>query len=391
MKTMDFMCEGDIVERDLKILLLTGSYGNGHLKVSNTLKNTFFNYGITDVIESDLYYDSHPLLTKASKYLYIKSFNYGRKIYGLLYYGGRRNKRYFDIEFMNTYGMKKLMRMVETVKPDIIVNTFPMRVVPELKRKTGIQLPIVNVITDFQAHKNWIHDYIDRYYVATEDLKQNLINAGTPDYKIKVTGIPIEEKFERSVDRNDLLESYGLDSKKPVILIATGAYGVIKDIEGIMEKLLQHDNNQILVICGKNEELKNNLLEKFSENQNVRIFGYTNKMDEMMKMATVMITKPGGITLSEALAVQVPLLLYQVVPGQELENANYFQSKDAAIIVNQPDDLVMSVLQLIGDENHRNRLIDNMKEIYCPRSAEVICEDVISLVEQKHQFNRFIG
>lgn len=388
---MQFICEGGIVEKKMRILLLTGSYGNGHLKVSNTLKKAFFQHGLTDVMESDLYYDSHPLLTKASKYLYIKSFNYGKKIYGLLYYGGSRNKRFFDIDIMNNYGMKKLSGMVEKWKPDIIVNTFPMPVVPELKRKTGIQIPIVNVITDFKAHKNWIHRYIDRYYVATEDLREDLINAGIPENRVKSTGIPIEPQFEQPADRNQLLATYGLTGQKPVILIATGAYGVLKDIEGVIKKILENGDYQIIVICGKNEDLKNNLSAKFSENHNVRIFGYTNKMDEMMKMATVMITKPGGITLSEGLAVQVPMLLYKAVPGQELENAKYFKKKDAAIVANRPDQLVDHVLRLIRDEQERYKLINNMKKIYSPNAADVICEDVMALVGRKQGFSRFIS
>lgn len=379
---------GDMAVRNFRILLLTGSYGNGHLKVSNTLKKSFLKHERIEVIESDLYYDSHPLLTKATKYLYIKSFNYGKRIYGLLYYGGSRNKRFFDIDFINSYGMKKLIGMVEKLKPDIIVNTFPMPVVPELKRKTGIELPIVNVITDFKAHKYWVHDCIDRYYVATEELKENLVGFGICDEKIKVTGIPIDSRFEQSADRKKLLASYDLDSQKPVVLIATGAYGVLKNIEGVMEKLLKYADLQLMVICGKNEVLKNHLKERFSGNRDVRIFGYTNKMDEMMKMATVMITKPGGITLSEALAVQVPLLLYRTVPGQEWENADFFQSKNAAIVVNNLDGLVEHVLQLIQDEGQRNQLIQNMKKLYIPKPADVICEDVISLVERKHPLNR---
>lgn len=377
---MEKSYEGDIVEKKLKVLLLTGSYGNGHLKVSNTLKETFIKNGMTDVIESDLYFDSHPILTKASKYLYIKSFNYGQKIYGLLYYGGSKKKRYFDIEFMNSYGMKKLKRMVESLKPDIIVNTFPMLVVPEFKKRTGIQVPIVNVITDYRLHKNWVHECIDKYYVATDELKESIVNFGIPSKKIQVTGIPIEPQFERNIEKKSLIESYQLDYKKPIILIATGAYGVLKDIEGIMKQLLNADV-QIIVICGKNRFLKNNLLEKFSNNPNVRIFGYTNKMDEMMKMATAMITKPGGITLSEALAVKVPLLLYRPVPGQELENAIYFHSKKAAIVVEHPEELVKNALYLIHDEYQRVKLINNMKKIYRPHAAEVICKDIITSVQ----------
>ena len=87
------------------------------------------------IVESDLYLDAHPLITKASKYLYIKSFTYGHWLYGMFYYGGNRQEKYFQADFMNYYGMKKLTYLVKTMKPDIIVNTFPMLVVPQLEKK----------------------------------------------------------------------------------------------------------------------------------------------------------------------------------------------------------------------------------------------------------------
>ena len=183
------------------------------------------------IVESDLYLDAHPIITKVSKYLYIKSFTYGHSLYGMLYYGGNRQKKYFQSDFMNNYGIKKLTYLVETLKPDIIVNTFPMLVVPEFRKKIGVQIPVVNVLTDYGLHKNWIHKEVDKYYVASENLKFDLMDIGIPNDKIKVTGIPIDSNFEGKYDRDLLFEEYHLDINKPVILIAAGAYGVMKDIE----------------------------------------------------------------------------------------------------------------------------------------------------------------
>nr|WP_106781723.1 glycosyltransferase [Lysinibacillus timonensis] len=370
-----------------KVLLLTGSYGNGHLKVTKTLKEMFLKYGVTQdkIVESDLYLDSHPILTKASKYLYIKSFTYGQKIYGFLYYGGSQNKRIVSYDFLNKYGMRTLKDLVEEVKPDIIVNTFPMLVVPEFRKKTGAQIPIVHVVTDYKAHKNWIHEEVDRYYVATESLKEDLMNLGFSSDRIKVSGIPIDPVFEGEYDKQALFDTYQLDSSRPVVLIAAGAYGVLKDVDESMNQLLADNRNQIMVVCGKNEELKNTLTSKFADHRDVRIFGYTNKMDELMKMATVMVTKPGGITLSEALAVQVPLILYRPVPGQERENADFFVSKGAAVCVKRPNKLIESILNLLQDEELRMSMKESMKELYNENSAKVICDDIMYSLTNGHK------
>ena len=317
--------------KDLKILILTGSYGNGHLKVSNTLKENFLKLGMNQVTVSDLY---------------LKSFTYGRKLYGMFYYRVNK-KKYFQEDFMNYYGLKKLTQLVETLKPDIIVNTFPMLVVPEFTTKTGFQIPVVNVLTDYDLHKNWIHKKIDKYYVASKNLKFDLMDIGTSIGNIKVTGIPIDANFEKKCDRELLFGKYHLDLNKPVILIAAGAFGVLKNIEDTVTKLKNIKDNQIIVVCGNNWKLKEKLVIHSLGEDNVRIFGYTNQMDELMKMATVVVTKPGGITLSEALSIQVPLILYRSVPGQEEENAVFFEKNGTAIIAEKPNDLIENISNLI--------------------------------------------
>lgn len=386
-----FYYEGDTVTKSPKILILTGSYGNGHLKVSNTLREVFLKQDLNEVVESDLYLDSHPLLTKASQYLFIKMFSYGKKFYGILYYGGSRKKRLFKIDFMNSFGMKKLKQIVDYVKPDIIVNTFPMLVVPEFRKKTGIPIPIVNVVTDYTIHKNWIHNEIDKYYVASESVKQRIIENGIPSEKIKVTGIPIDSKFEEPYNKQALFKKYKLNPRDPVILISAGAYGVLRDLEEVVENLLLFNRYQIIIVCGKNEELKKSLTGNFLNEERVRIFGYTNKMDELMKMTTVMVTKPGGITLSESLALQVPTILYQEVPGQEQENALFFEKNGAAIRAKQPKDIIDNIARIIQNDVLRIDMIDNMKGLYHANSATVICEDVIMMLESERiKVNRII-
>ncbi|WP_339229333.1 glycosyltransferase [Oceanobacillus sp. FSL K6-2867] len=368
-----------------RILILTGSYGNGHLKVSKTLKETLMAYGCNEVIESDLYLEAHPLLTKATKFLYIKSFTYGQKLYGSFYYAGNKEKSISPFDFINYYGRKTLANLVKEFNPDIIINTFPMTVVPEFLKKTGSPLPMVNVLTDFGLHNNWIHEEIGRYYVASEDLKAEMIRKGIPSDKIKVTGIPIQSSFEEDYDKDVLLESYGLNKNMPVTLLAAGAHGVLKNMVDIVDRLLAIKNNQVIIVCGHNKKLKMSLTNKFGENNHVKILGYTNNMDDLMKLSNVMITKPGGITLSEALAVQVPLILYRSVPGQERENALFFERKGACINVDNPDTLIETITNLISQEMMQLKMKEKMKSLYHPHAAKVICDDVSSMLKEKKE------
>ncbi|RDW15606.1 MGDG synthase family glycosyltransferase [Oceanobacillus chungangensis] len=369
--------------KNSKILILTGSYGNGHLKVSKTLKETFLKNGCNDVIESDLYLEAHPLLTKATKFLYIKSFSYGQRLYGSFYYAGNKDKNGLPLDFMNYYGRKTLANLVNSYNPDIIINTFPMVVVPEFLKKSGSPIPMVNVLTDFGLHNNWTHEEITRYFVASEDLKAAMVNKGISPDKIKVSGIPIEPSFEQQFDRAALIESYGLNPDKPLTLLASGAYGVLKNMVDIVNRLLHIDDNQVIVVCGHNKKLKTNLINKFGENKNVQILGYTNKMDELMKMATVMVTKPGGITLSEALAVQVPLILYRSVPGQERENALFFEQNGASLNVSNPDKLIKVISDVITNEGIQLEMKRQMNALYHANASEVIYENVSEIINRE--------
>ena len=100
---------------------------------------------------------------------------------------------------MNYYGRKTLANLVKEFNPDIIINTFPMVVVPEFLKKTGSPIPMVNVLTDFGLHNNWTHEGIKRYYVASDDLKAEMVKKGISSDKIKVTGIPIQSSFEEQL------------------------------------------------------------------------------------------------------------------------------------------------------------------------------------------------
>ena len=134
---------------------------------------------------------------------------------------------------------------------------------------------------------------------------------------------------------------------------------------------------------------KNN--DRKFDGKSVRIVGYTNKIYDLMKMATVMVTKPGGITLSEALAVQVPLLLYRSVPGQEQENALFFVENGASIIVEHPDQLIENITNVIQNENIQLNMKRNMKKLHHDHAAEVICEDIIKMLQgEKEKLNRKI-
>lgn len=360
-----------------KMLLITGSFGNGHLQVSKNIREIFEKYysDRVTVIESDLFLQAHPNLTPILKKLYLYSFSYFRDIYGYLYYAGRNQS---DISIYRYFSYDYLKRLVKEVRPDIIISTFPTPALSLLKNK---KIPIVNIITDYYFHKSWLTKGAFRYYVATDDTEKELLKLGVEKNKIKKFGIPIAEKFDDNFDTDEWLKCNKLSTTKNTILLSAGAFGVSTDFTMLIEQLKKKSNDiQVVIICGKNKKLKEELEYKYSGDKGVKIFGYTENMYEWMKSSSILITKAGGVTISEGLASKIPLILFNPVPGQEMENARYFQKHNMAKTAKNQEEVLQYIDQLLSKDNIE-KMKFKMEENYLPKASHNICEDIMSYLD----------
>jgi processive 1,2-diacylglycerol beta-glucosyltransferase len=366
-----------------KVLILTEKYGNGHVQVAKTLQKECEKMGFGQVIITELYKESHPLISQLTKHLYIKSFSYGKRFYKLFYYGVDKmyNKRFMNLYY--TLGYKRLCDLIKTEKPDMIINTFPMMVVPEYRDKTGEIIPTFNVVTDFCLHKIWVHKNIDKYYVASEQVKEKILELGVNPNQVRITGIPIREQFEqpqaKNVSKSTVYRKYKLDRNREIVLIMAGAHGVLKNVDKLCESLAEEKDLQIIIVCGNNEALMKKLepLAKLYPKTIIPL-GYVEKVDELFRISSCMITKPGGITLSEATALGVPVILYKPVPGQERENALFFEKKKSAVIVNDYNEMKDVVLNLLEDKKTLEVMRQNIKKMHYPNAAKAVLEDMVA-------------
>lgn len=358
-----------------KILLITGSFGNGHLQVSNSLKSEF-NKKYSDevvVVESDLFLEAHPNLTPILKDLYLYSFSFFRDIYGYMYYAGKRQK---NMSFYRYFSYSYLRKLVEDEKPDIIVSTFPT---PALSLLGNMNVPIINIVTDYYYHKSWLTKNAYRYYVSTVKSKEAFVRVGVNPDNIKVFGIPINSSFDEKVDKEDWYKINSLLLNKRTILISAGAFGVTKNLARLIEKITENRDVQVVIICGKNKQLKLNLEALYKERDNVKIIGYTQNMREWMQTSDILITKAGGVTISEALASRIPMILLKPVPGQEGENAQYFEQNGLAKIAYNTTDILNHIDNLL-EGNNLDLIKINMNKNYIPNSTENICRDIVKLL-----------
>lgn len=360
--------------KNLNILILTAPFGNGHKMAANSLAETFKQEGC-NVIVRDLFTESHPVLTNNISKTHNRLFNLG-STYSYFYYGIDKISSTRLINVYRMFGYNTLKKIIKEYQPHIIINTFPMLSAPEFMRKYQLGVPVINVVTDYCCHRLWINEDFDRIYLATDDLKEKLIKMHIPVSKLEVTGIPIRAGFEEEIDILAVSRKYNVDADKKTILISAGAAGVSKDLDYVCSKLDKIENIQVLIVCGSNLKLRNKI-DNLGLN-NVKTFGYIEDIHELYRIATIMITKPGGITLSEAAAARLPLILYKPIPGQEKENADYFVHKGAALIAKTSDEVFNHVVHVLGDDSLLKRMKESLSKFYRSSSSKKIVKDLLS-------------
>ncbi|MDO7906646.1 glycosyltransferase [Paenibacillus sp. JX-17] len=361
-----------------KIMILYASYGDGHYQAAKAIEASLCKCMDCSVVLLDLMAEAHPLLNELTKFIYMQSFKTFPQLYGWVYNmtKGMQSESPFA-NWLHSFGLGKLSQYLDREDPDLVIHTFPQLGLPKLRRTAGFHLPIVNVVTDFDLHGRWLHPDIDRYYVATDDLKSEAEAKGIAAQRIVATGIPLKSMFSSaSHEKVGMSLQLKLDHGKRTVLIMGGAYGVMQDISDICERLQHQPDIQQIIVCGRNRELKETLKKRFAGDSSIHIFGFVEQIQSLMHASDCIITKPGGITLSESLSCRLPIFIYKPVPGQERNNALYLQKKGAAVIAYNPAELTRELVGILHDPDREAAMVNRIEALCKPQAADHIAEDI---------------
>ena len=350
------------------LLILSGPYGEGHRQAAQALMETCklsrpdAEAAVVDFMDCAL-----PRLSSLSKKVYHRGVETFPSIYGYLFSRTRRGKPISSfMSRLHWDGLERLVKLLEDMKPSITVSTFPIAAaaMSALKTERLTDVPAVTVITDHTDHSFWIHPGTDLYIVGSEKVRRSLNALGIPDSRIAVTGIPIRPRFHamRPEQPETVRARLGLDPHLPTVLIMGGGYGMLE--KGVLQ-LLGCGNLgvrlQFVVICGYNEKLRQKLAERFehgSKAHEIRLTGFVQNIEEYMAAADLIITKPGGLTTAEAVAMKLPMVLYRPLPGQEEDNAEFLIEAGVAMMANDEEELEQTVAMLM----HSKDLLHAMRQ-----------------------------
>jgi processive 1,2-diacylglycerol beta-glucosyltransferase len=222
---------------------------------------------------------------------------------------------------------------------------------------------------------------VDLYCVAAEETKGRLLARGAAPEQVIVTGIPIGARFSARLDAAGLRQQLGLRDDLPVVLVLAGGFGVGPVGEILLELDKVGRRVQVLVVAGRNESLRRKLAAQ-ERRQPTRVFGFVANMHELMAVADLIVTKPGGLTSSEALALGKPLLILNPIPGQEAANSDFLLEHGAAAKLNRVEDLPFRLEQLLGSKK-LGAMARAARALGRPKAATEICQEVLLRLEQQ--------
>lgn len=350
------------------VLILHISEFGGHSKAAENIEEAlYYRDSQLRILSRNGFGYFYPRGEKVIDFLYNTVIKHFPDVWGKLYDRKKVIKQLTPVmKVVNRVAFGKLSTLIEEFNPQCFVTTqaFPCGVIADYKKKFGLDTPLVAVVTDYYPHRFWIHRQVDRYVVACQEAKDILMREGVAENKVKVLGIPISVKFMNSYPREEIAKKLGLVSHLDSVLLMGGGFGM-GPIQSIAKRLdaLAHDF-QMVVVCGRNKKLYNWFTENKSKfKKPIFHFGYIDFVHQLMDFSDIIVTKAGGITVSEALAKGVAIIITHPLPGQEERNVDCLLKRGAIIDAGEAQRVSVHVADLFEDKKKLYELKEKAKEI----------------------------
>lgn len=341
-----------------KVLILTAATGGGHMRAAQAMaeyleQNTDYQVKSIDGLKATAGW-----LDKIVCGSYLFMARRAPSLFGVLYrwtdkdtWGSRLLSR------LNIIFGKMILPEIKKEKPDVIITVHPFitDMISSLKDAEYINVPLICTMTDYGPHQAWLADHTDAFITATPDMTAELTKRGIPEEKIFPYGIPVCQQFFESYDKTEFLESIELSANRSTVLLMAGSFGVnsVINLYRDLDKASAEEiaDMQLIVITGKNEKLHRAFAQEIETNKSLptKLVFFTSEVEKYMHSSDLLITKPGGLTVSEAIACNLPLAVFDAIPGQEEDNADFLERHGMGIKLKKGDDIAERVSTLIAD------------------------------------------
>ena len=370
----------------MKILLMTVSAGQGHTAAATALEarlrqlgaaaHTIDVYQYINSFIAETLDKSTALYTKVAPDIY-------RMVYDYLE-GGVEADQTNVFQLINKLCAYKMSRLTEEYDPDVILCThvFAAQLADELKRRGKTRAYLAGVVTDYTIHPYWeTLPRLDWLIVAAEPLIYRAVKRGIPARRIKALGIPIHPKFREKLEKKEARRLLGLNPEGPAALMMGGGLGYGLSLEDADRLLDLRPDFQLMAVCGRNQKQ----LRRFEQYQretgrkNLRVYGFVENVQQMMDAADLLISKPGGLTVTEALAKELPMAIVSPIAGHEERNLEFLLNCGMAVSASKTFPLDEAVHLLLSSPGRLEQMRQAVRAQARPRALEDICQFLLSL------------
>ena len=367
-----------------KILIMSASIGAGHIKAAEAIRNELATRFPEDKIQMLDFMDRrisifHWLL----KRLYLFMLDFVPNLYDVFYHlAGGASGGTFARQLSALAMYLPMARLLRHHEPDLLICThpFPEGAAALWKRIHQEKLTLVAVLTDYSLHQIWIYRQVDIFFTATEEMRAGLLRMGFSEDAVHACGIPIAPMDDAPKNRSAARQTMGIDEASCVVLLMGGGLG-LGGIETTLDELESLELSlTLLIVTGHNKKLQARMMERASYSRHdLRVWGYTQEVQMLMRTADVLITKPGALTISEAFCMGLPMLLHEPIPGPETENAIYAEQQGAAIWVHREESLASVLRRILGTSGQLKDMGESASRCGKPEAVRNIVDHIAKL------------
>lgn len=368
---------------DKKILLLSVSAGAGHVRAADAVHAYAARPGV-QARHIDLMTLVSGPLRRLYVDLYLLLVRRLPALWGLVYRltdrAGRASWTGRLCRQAARLSERALLREIDAFAPDIIICThfLPAEILSALLAGGRVRCPVWVQVTDYDLHRAWVHQHMSGYFAASERVARRLRELGIADAAIHINAMPVMPAFAQAPPRRQCAQALGLDPRATTVLLMGGGAGLGRLDEVAGRLLRQHPELQLIVVAGRNAAALA-ALRVMAPRYPKRLlaFGFTDQVARLMACADLVVTKPGGLTSAECLAMGVPMIANEPIPGQEMHNADYLSEQGVALTARDPAALDARLQQLLADPALMQAMRQRARALGRPDGAPLLIDTVL--------------
>ena len=367
------------------VLIVSASTGGGHVRAAESLEKCFNEcYPNIRVTNLDMMQYVTWLFKKLYVDVYLDMMRHRRMLFEILYDFTDRDPcsvpwRSFRLWLQRLNSRRATRKFIELNPDHVILTHFTPAEMLDRARRAGMKLPPISVVvTDFDVHWVWVQSTLDEFFVADNEAAARVANRKIASDRIHVTGIPVCPVFARPYSTETSKTKLGLKPDKPVVLLLAGEFGVTK-IDDTARRILAHEAGmQLIAVAGRNEPLLA-LLRTVAQESPGRLLtvGYTTEIETYMAASDLVISKPGGLTTSECLAMGKPMILVNPIPGQEEHNATYLLEHGAAVLTHDQLGVTYKLERIMSQPGRLAQMQEAARSLGKPNAGFDVVETIV--------------